>query len=419
MSKQLTQPLIKLIVIGLLLMVVTLISQPVSATSSRSGQAETSADLLVQSFGGFGENGSVVIEMDLPNISQPRMNVQPDGKVVVTYQDGNRLFMFRYNVDGTLDSSFHFDGILIDDYPRPIGVTAIDFQSDGKIIVAGNVRNEASRDFFVYRYTADGHPDSSFTYTTTGFGGDDYAHAMAIQQDDKIIVAGEQHSNGENFAIARYLPDGGLDASFHDGGKRTIGFGGIVNETAQAVEVQDDGKIVVMGSSSHYWSSDDNIAVARLHPNGTLDDSFDHDGKRSLDNIKYGRDGVVQADSKIIMLGSNSKIMRFNADGSVDSAYADNGILKHEPFDENAIDRIMLAKNGNLLLLGSRNNLDGSEGSHVFVASYTPDGQLDQTFGNGAGRGRDQVWNPLTIHEYTIAEGRKWAYCPDWWTNCW
>src|SRR5262249_57418328 len=100
------------------------------------------------------------------------------------------------------------------------------------------------------------------------------AYSLAVQQDGKIVLAGEASLNGDrDFALARYNGDGTLDASFGTGGKVTTTFG--QNDVAFSVAVQPDGKIVTAGFGLFRF------ALARYNSNGTLDPSFGTGGQRS------------------------------------------------------------------------------------------------------------------------------------------
>src|SRR5207247_1649268 len=98
-----------------------------------------------------------------------------------------------------------------------------------------------------------------------------------VQQDGKIVVAGYSY-NGSNddFAVARYNTDGTLDTSFDGDGKLTTPFGGS-DDIGFAVAIQGDGKIVVVGRT--FNGSNWDFAVARYNADGSLDTSFDGDGK--------------------------------------------------------------------------------------------------------------------------------------------
>ena len=130
-------------------------------------------------------------------------------------------------------------------------------------------------DFVLARYWPNGTLDSTFggdgtVLTTFGSGRDDHATALALQPDGKIVVAGG--SNGA-FALARYLPNGTLDPTFSGDGKVLTDFGGVAN----ALAIQpNNGRLVVAGWSTARGNTD--FALARYLPNGTLDATFGGDG---------------------------------------------------------------------------------------------------------------------------------------------
>ncbi len=137
---------------------------------------------------------------------------------------------YAIHYPGTLDLSFGTGGKVTtpigsgdDEHPMAI-------QSDGKIVVAGASDNGSDYDFAVVHYNTDGTLDTSFdgdgkVITPIGTG-DDIARAIAIQSDGKIVVA-EPYNNGSDldFAVARYNSDGSLDTSFDGDGKVTTPIG--------------------------------------------------------------------------------------------------------------------------------------------------------------------------------------------------
>ena len=138
---------------------------------------------------------------------------------------------------------------------------------------------------------------------------------VALQPDGKIVTVGT--SNG-NFLVARFNPDGSLDSSFDTDGIQTVDFGG--TESANALAIQPNGSIVVVGTTSVGTS----IAVARLTSTGALDTSFDADGKLTIDLGTSGESGnavALQADGKIVIAGSTGAdfaVVRVNPlDGSL------------------------------------------------------------------------------------------------------
>ena len=157
-------------------------------------------------------------------------------------------------------------------------------QADGKIVVAGEAEGVITSDFALARYNADGSLDTTFDgdgWLTTDIAfGDDYASAMLLQADGKIVVAGYSYNSGYNFALARYNPNGSLDTTFDGDGKLTTDFSA-GTDYASDVALQADGKIVLSGSSSATGNTD--FALARYNSNGSLDTTFSGDGKLVTD----------------------------------------------------------------------------------------------------------------------------------------
>src|SRR6185369_1594957 len=108
-------------------------------------------------------------------------------------------------------------------------------------------------------------------------GAGDGAVAIAVQPDGKLVAAGAATINGSSeFAVARYNSNGTLDVNFGTGGKVTTDVGGRF-ESARAVALQGDGKIVVAGGTVIGLFND--FALARYNSNGTLDTSFGTGGR--------------------------------------------------------------------------------------------------------------------------------------------
>jgi uncharacterized delta-60 repeat protein len=197
--------------------------------------------------------------------------LQGDGKILVAgwmkaYADhADQICLIRYQSDGTLDTSFSGDGIVIDQIGYNSSATSMIVQADGKIVVAGSCWGEGF-DFILLRYNSDGTLDTGFSgdgLVTTDFGGSDMGNSMCLQSDGKLVVAGT--SDGD-FVVARYNTDGSLDTGFSDDGKLITDLGG--TDSAQSVTVQSDGKIIVAGACNS------DFAVVRYNTDGSLDASF-------------------------------------------------------------------------------------------------------------------------------------------------
>ena len=159
------------------------------------------------------------------------------------------------------------------------------------------IGSSSTHDFAVARFNIDGTLDTTFGPNHTGTiltpgSGFSVAYAVAIQNDGKIVVAGITGSTTE-FEVMRYNANGTLDTSFDHDGKVTFNFGNI-GFPAMAVAIQSDGKIVVGGNTFRgtFDVNLDEFAVARLNTNGSLDSSFDGDGKKA---ISFGNDDILNS----------------------------------------------------------------------------------------------------------------------------
>ncbi|WP_297696753.1 DUF2341 domain-containing protein, partial [uncultured Eudoraea sp.] len=252
--------------------------------------------------------------------------LQSDGKIVtVGFAQNGGQFEFavtRYNPDGTLDTSFGGDGIVSTDGGAMGNVaTTVAIQNDGKIVVAGSTGDGLSDDFAVLRYNSDGTPDTTFDgdgmVTTSFSAGLDQAYSIQIQPGGEILVLGTS-SNGTELTMARYNADGSLDTSFDGDGKLTASFpAGLQNP--DSVLLQSDGKILVSGTQ--YVVDHHQLALARFDANGNIDTSFDGDGLATVYVGSGGNDypgGLTQqADGKILLVGRSWNGTTGDADFSV------------------------------------------------------------------------------------------------------
>ncbi len=213
----------------------------------------------------------------------------------------------RYNPNGSLDSSFSGDGKVI----TPIRASHDDancvaIQSNGKIVVAGeSVDSVGNRNFAVARYTTAGALDTSFSgdgkLTTVFSGFIDVAYGVAIEPSGKIIVAGGVNNGTRDFfGVARYLPNGALDTTFSGDGRLTTSFGSGDGQ-AFGVAVQASGKIVCAGTGSG------KIVVTRYHSGGGLDRSFGSGGivTTPIGSSDSASAVSIQEDGRIVVAGQN------------------------------------------------------------------------------------------------------------------
>ncbi|PYS98597.1 MAG: hypothetical protein DMF63_15490 [Acidobacteria bacterium] len=318
--------------------------------------------------------------------------IQIDGKVVaVSYSNNGTSYEFtsavvRYNPDGSLDTAFDTDGTVTISNFRAAGCA---IQSDGKILVSGYSLGSSSTDFALVRYNPDGSPDTSFggngrVTTPIGTSGD-YAYALAIQSDGKIIAAGTRENGSlSDIALVRYNPNGSLDTTFDFDGIVTTP-GGI----AYAVAIQADGKILAAGRTYDGLSAAWDVALVRYNPNGSLDTTFDGDGKVRTPIGMYNDIAtavVIQPDGKIVAAGSSDDgsfwdfaLVRYNPNGSLDTTFDSDGKVT-TPIGTSTeyANAVALQPDGKIVAAGHSYNNSNSD---FAIVRYNPDGSLDTNFG--------------------------------------
>jgi len=263
----------------------------------------------------FNGTGKVVTAVGGGYDSAQSVAIQADGKIVAAgggYNDADVDFaVVRYNTNGTLDTSFGGTGKVVTPIDSNSGDLAqsVAIQSDGKIVAAGYSIGSTDGDFAVVRYNTNGSLDTSFNGTgkvvTPVGSSDDYARAVAIQSDGKIVAAGSSYTGQNNdFAVVRYNTDGTLDTSFNGTGKVVTPIGSSSADYAASVAIHSDGKIVAAGASYNPAGAD--FAVVRYNTNGALDTSFNGTGKvvtpfGSFDDVASSV--AIQPDGKIVAAG--------------------------------------------------------------------------------------------------------------------
>ena len=219
----------------------------------------------------FGSGGKVTTDFFGGRDQVLDIAIQSDGKIVTTgivNHISDDFGLTRYNIDGTLDSSFGFGGRVTTDIAGYFDVAnAIAIQSDGKIVIAGVAAAVPNGGGVITRYEPNGALDTTF-----GINGKLYspvdANDVAIQANGKIVIAGGAVANGiTDFGIMRYNNDGSPDSGFGAAGKiATDVFGN--DDGAFAVAIQPDGKIVAAGFALDITSSNESFALARYNGDG-------------------------------------------------------------------------------------------------------------------------------------------------------
>jgi len=362
--------------------------------------------------------------------------------------------LIRLNTDGTYDNTFDGDGIDIENLsPGNEEPRAMSLQSDGEFVVAGGLSGNAV-DFFVARFNATGGLDSTFdgdgVSVVSGSAGTDRAVAVKALSDGKIAAIGEKQEGGTHAMAIRLESNGSLDATFGTGGIATIpisspennvyggtfgtndkiyaigyeypnsgdtrydfdaevfnadgttdtgfdGDGHVVTpigfndeSDAQGVAIQPDGKIVAVGTGRP--SGGDDFVVVRYSTDGTLDTTFDGDGRSAPiefepGNTEQAKAVAIQSDGKIVVFGktfSNAPsdyvfaFARLNADGSIDTSFGNNGRVTRQTGTEGVqTGGLLIQPDGKIVASGG----DGGSGDMALLR-YNSNGTPDTTFGD-------------------------------------
>ena len=318
--------------------------------------------------------------------------------------DNYHFALARYNADGSLDETFDFDGRVAHEIEyNDDAIHSIAVQADGKIVAVGraNMWRETYTRFALTRYHSNGVLDRSFgnfgngiiTAVIENFYG--YASSVAVQKDGKIVVAGNEFALGP--VLLRYKTDGKRDNTFDTDGKVITP---VQLSDGNLLAIQNDGKILVAGS--YYTGKDYDFAVVRYNNDGSLDVTFDGDGilTTDFDNSPDGcRSIAIQNDGKIVVGGSsnsNFALARYNLNGSLDSTFNGNGKLTTSV---GSFLSIAMQTDGKIIAAGSKTG-------ELILVRYNPDGALDSTF-SGDGKvnsslGENAFYRAATIFKNDI-----------------
>jgi uncharacterized delta-60 repeat protein len=326
------------------------------------------------------------------------MLILPDGKILVAGwrnvgQNPPRAQLVRYNSDGTPDSGFGTNG-MISWFDVPAMITGLARQADGKIVMVG--RGTPGAGAWVYRVLADGTADT--TFGTNGLIVIDIpningerAQTVLVQPSGKIVVGGgylPPSSQIFKLLFVRLNPDGSTDNTFGPSGN-----GSVLGDTgvSSALVAAPDGSLV---SSAFFEdrtivnnSAGDKLSVVRLSADGVFDTGFGTNGFASIDfgipAYRARAFGVaLQPDGKIVAVGgiayrtySNPTdspyrgdwaIGRFNSNGTIDSTFGTNGrvVLNLKYRDYEVANTVLLEPNGNIVVAGD------------VIARFAPNGTL-------------------------------------------
>ena len=340
---------------------------------------------------GFGSGGKV----QTPVYGSARaVAIDASGRIVVggaMYDGSNAFVLARYNTDGTLDATFGSNGGVVFTLMNG-GINALAIQSDGSIVAAGNAYSyngySNGNDFALARYLSSGILDPTFGagrgvvitdtryYATTG----NAATGVVLQPDGRIVAAGGPY-------LIRYNFDGSLDASFGSSGVVL----GSQYDWTDGVGVQADGRIVAAGSSYNYATQGYDFAVTRYDLSGNPDTTFNLNGYAvtTLSSLYPLSPAVVVPDTsgKIVAAGYSqyqAVITRSNSDGSSDTTFDADGslVLPGNLWGSNSmVHKVAVQSDGKLLVAGTV-YIDDKSGYDFALQRLNSNGSPDTGFGS-------------------------------------
>ena len=320
------------------------------------------------------------------------MALQPDGRIVMVGGTFSDFIMARFDAGGLPDPSFGTDGFVTTDMipDQQEEALAVAVAADGKIVVAGYSGFDAT--LAVARYLPDGSLDATFgeggkvARTVPGRG-----YAVALQADGAVVVAGEavvtdSPTDFSDLLVARFLPDGTVDTSFGDGGRVSTDLAGATN-SARNLVLLPDGAIVVGGEPIGDSEGFDHTDLARYGADGKLDPTFGTDGVMTLAAARVGEGLAVQADGRLVLVGRGT-------DAGGESTFAvmrlDADGAPDGTFGVGGLVTTDVGDQGDAakaVAVGPDGRIvvagrSGDINTDFAAARYAPDGRLDPTFAN-------------------------------------
>jgi uncharacterized delta-60 repeat protein len=325
--------------------------------------------------------------------------------LAVALMPGLTTSAFAALAEGAPDTSFSGDGAVITSIADQATAQAVARQSDGKIVVAGNVTTGGVGRALFARYTRAGTLDTTFsgdgiaTPTISAASDSGLIRDVALQPDGKIVGFGTGFSGGggsvQKFLVVRLNPNGSLDTTFNGTGWRATSLNTTIHgDTGWGLVLQPDGKIVGTGQSraGNGFGDPDYVGVVRYLANGKLDPTFSGDG---IATVPIGADAwgnkiALQSDGRIVIAGGTFPtsgsdpdqmlVVRLKPNGALDTTFngtghwiSTYGAGERDPYD------LVVQPDGRIVIGGQ--NEDASDYDAVLVRFRT-NGSLDPTFGS-------------------------------------
>lgn len=280
----------------------------------------------------YGNNGVRTLseQVFLSDVYQ-KLTIDDQGNVYAALTQGSRILVYKVDANGNIVSNYGVGGMV--EISSGGLIANLVLQADGKLLIASSSGN----DFIITRLNTNGNLDNSFGsngVVSQSVLGIDRSYDIHIQSDQKILVCGTTDNGfGEMLGVIRLNTDGSLDNSFGNGGKVSRIING--SDLAYGVTTNSTGKVILCGRNVE-TNFDQKGVIAQFNADGSIDSAFATNGLALIQpmlSMYYFHDLLVQPDGKIVAVGVegvNGQMLRFaltrlNTDGSLDNSFGSNG----------------------------------------------------------------------------------------------
>jgi uncharacterized delta-60 repeat protein len=329
--------------------------------------------------------------------------VRPDRKIValLSIHRGQRVgtAVARFRASGRLDRRFGEDGVSVIKLPGWEWAGGVTLDADRRIVISfGSEREDATSEFSVARLLPNGRPDPTLDgdgvqVTPLGMG---FRHAfpedVVVDDAGRITAVGrawDRINRQHEFALARFEPDGSLDAGFSDDGLQTTDFAGGTDE-AYGAALDPEGRLIAVGNGGLGECCAQRIAIARYGTDGELDDSFAGDGRLLSATGHEGQEVIPLPSGAIAVAGTRAAdflVARYTEAGEPDLSFSSDGIQTVD-FADLADDARALERDGNRLVVAGVVRTTRRQ-TDFGIARIRASGVLDRTFSRDGRRAVD------------------------------
>lgn len=317
--------------------------------------------------------------------------------LLLSYQNYSVGQTYSYQLDSTFSGNGLKDFNYFNNIDRLYGCA---LQPDEKLVTAGLSKNTATSSFelAVSRFLTNGDADTTFgtangtVYISLGQLGSIGGQTPKVQiaPDGKIVAAASSMGSGtsNDIFVCRLDSNGVLDPTFNGTGKLSFDMTGQASlpDMANALDIDANGNIWLAGVTRNGFSPLDNdFAVAKVKSNGTLDNSFDTDGKKLFNltgSAEFARSIKIDQNGKLVIAGvagANLLVFRIDSTGVIDLSFNTSGYNSFTFGSGSDLADMDIDSNNAIVIAGQ----SGSTNSSFAFARLTSAGILDNTFGTG------------------------------------